>query len=91
MTSHNAKLATNRPNNDVVLNPIDNSPVLQRLGLTSNEFTRLGKNITMEEWVKVRQSQQRRDTAAPKIDGSKYEYKEKDLEIIPGLNAKVYN
>ena len=45
----------------------------------------------MEQWVKVRQSQQQRRTTAPKIDGQKYEYKDKELEIMPGLHAKVYN
>ncbi|KAK3066742.1 hypothetical protein LTR53_016776 [Teratosphaeriaceae sp. CCFEE 6253] len=42
------------------------------------------------EWVKVRQSQQQRRTKAPKIDGQKYEYGDKELEIIPGLQAKIY-
>lgn len=44
----------------------------------------------MEQWVKVRQSQQQRRTKAPKIEGTKYEYGAKDLEIIPGLQAKIY-
>ena len=74
-----------------MLDPISNSPLLQRLGYTENEFTRLGQHLTMEQWVKVRQSQQQRRTTAPKIDGQKYEYKDKELEIMPGLHAKVYN
>ncbi|KAL5051352.1 hypothetical protein BDW71DRAFT_202533 [Aspergillus fruticulosus] len=49
-----------RPNNHVVLDPIPNIPVLQRLGLTSNVFTELGKHLTMKGWVKVRQTQQQR-------------------------------
>lgn len=80
-----------RPNNHVILDPINNSPLLQRLGLEENDFTKLGQHLTMEEWVKVRQSQQQRRTEAPKIEGSRYEYTDKALEIIPGLKAKVYN
>ena len=45
----------------------------------------------MEQWVKARQSQQQRRTKTPKIDGQKYEYGAKDMEIIPGLLAKVHN
>jgi hypothetical protein len=80
-----------RPNNHVVLDPINNSPLLNRLGLTENEFTKLGQHLTMEEWCKVRQSQQQRRTKAPKIEGSNYQYDPKQLEIIPGLHAKIYN
>ena len=64
---------------------------MQRMGLMSNDFTNLGKHLTMAEWCKVRQSQQQRRTEAPKIEGDKYEYKAKEMEIIPGLHAKVYN
>jgi hypothetical protein len=64
---------------------------MQRNGYTENEFTRLGQSLTMEEWVKVRQSQQQRRTKAPKIEGQHYEYEEGQLEIIPGLHAKIYN
>ena len=80
-----------RPNNHVVLDPIKNSPLMQRLGLTENVFTKLGQHLTMEEWVKARQTQQQRRTQAPKIEGKSYQYKDKELEIIPGLNAQVYN
>ena len=80
-----------RPNNHVVLDPINNSPLLKRESLTENEFTKLGQHLRMDEWVKVRQSQQQRRVNQPKIDGSKYEYHAKDLEIIPGLHAKIYN
>lgn len=73
------------------MDPIKNSGLMKRLGLEENEFTRLGQHLTMEQWVKVRQTQQQRRTEAPKIEGSKYEYKQKELEIIPGLSAKVYN
>lgn len=80
-----------RPNNHVVLDPISNSPFLQRNGYTENDFTRLDQHLTMEEWCKVRQTQQQRRTKAPKIDGQNYKYTDKELEIIPGLSAKVYN
>lgn len=81
-----------RPNNHVVLDPIANSPVLQRLGLTGNVFTDVGKHLTTEEWVKARQTQQQRRRQDVKVsDDGKYTYKPKDLEIIPGLLAKVYN
>ncbi|KAK5684326.1 hypothetical protein LTS10_004193 [Elasticomyces elasticus] len=80
-----------RPNNHVILDPISNSPVLKRLGLESNDFTKIGQHLSMEEWVKLRQTQQQRRTKAPKIEGTKYEYAEKELEILPGLAAKVYS
>ena len=76
----------------MVLDPINNSPLLNRLGLTSNVFTELGQHLTTEAWVKVRQTQQQRKTREAKItqDG-KYEYEKKDLEILPGLHAKIHN
>ncbi|KXT06777.1 hypothetical protein AC578_7320 [Pseudocercospora eumusae] len=80
-----------RPNNHVVLDPISNSPLLQRLGIKDNDFTRLGQHLTMEEWVKKRQTQQQRRTKAPKIEGTNYTYTDKELEVIPGYSAKVYN
>jgi hypothetical protein len=76
----------------VVLDPIPNSPLLQRLGLTSNAFTELGQHLTTEEWVKLRQSQQQRPKVQAKIyEDGRYEYNKKDLEIIPGLHANYYN
>jgi hypothetical protein len=59
--------------------------------LKDNDLTKLGQHLTMEQWVKARQSQQQRRTKAPKIEGQKYEYGEKEMEIIPGLLAKVHN
>jgi DNA-binding MarR family transcriptional regulator len=81
-----------RPNNDVVLEPINNSPVLQKLNLKSNDFTALGNKLTTAEWVKLRQTQQQRRTKVVEVtkDG-KYIYNEKDLEILPGLHAKIHN
>ncbi|KAI1654321.1 Clavaminate synthase-like protein [Daldinia decipiens] len=81
-----------RPNNHVVLDPIANSPLLNRLGLTSNAFTELGQHLTTEQWVKVRQTQQQRPRVTAKISADgKYEYKKKDLEILPGLHALMHN
>ncbi|KAJ5225886.1 naringenin-2-oxoglutarate 3-dioxygenase [Penicillium chermesinum] len=81
-----------RPNNHVILDPISNSPLLNRLGLHDNELTRLGQHLTMEEWVKVRQTQQQRRVKDVKIsEDGKFTHGEKDLEILPGLNAKVYS
>ncbi|KAI9733453.1 MAG: hypothetical protein M1818_007201 [Claussenomyces sp. TS43310] len=81
-----------RPNNHVILDPISNSPVLNRLDLKANDFTALGNRLTVEEWVKVRQMQQQRRVKPVEVtrDG-KYTYAPKDLEIIPGLKAKIYN
>lgn len=64
---------------------------LNRLGYIENDFTRLGQHLRMDEWVKVRQTRQQRRTNAPKIDGQNYQYADKDLEILPGLQAKIYN
>ncbi|KAJ5669565.1 Clavaminate synthase-like protein [Penicillium macrosclerotiorum] len=81
-----------RPNNHVVLDPITNSPLLKRLGLTENEFTKLGQHLTMEQWVKVRQTQQQRRNKNVKVSSDgKYTYGAKDLQILPGLDAKIYN
>ena len=81
-----------RPNNHVVLDPIQNSPLLNGLKLTENAFTELGEHLTAEQWVKVRQTQQQRRRQEAKISADgKYTYAPKDLEVIPGLHAKVYN
>jgi len=81
-----------RPNNDVVLEPIKDSPLLNRLNIKSNDFTALDQKMTVAEWVKVRQTQQQRRNKVMKItEDGKYEYSKKDLEIIPGLSAKIYN
>lgn len=48
--------------------------------------------MTVAEWVKVRQTQQQRKTKVAKVtEDGKYVYEKKDLEIIPGLSAKIYN
>lgn len=46
----------------------------------------------MEQWVKVRQSQQQRRNKDIKIsEEGKFTYGEGDLDIIPGLKAKMYD
>jgi len=80
-----------RPNNHCYLDPIKNSPVLDSLNLNTNDFTTLGKRLTVEEWVKARQTQQQRRTKVVSIDKEgRYEYEAKDLEVLPGLSTKVY-
>jgi isopenicillin N synthase-like dioxygenase len=81
-----------RPNNHVILDPIQNSPVLKRLGLMQNAFTDLGLHLTVQEWVKVRQAQQNRRRMDGKLaaDGT-YTCPADSLEILPGLHAKVYS
>lgn len=85
------ELTNARPNNHVTLNTITNSPLLNRLGLKENDLTSAGQHLTMEQWVKARQSQQQRRVNPPKIVGSNYEYDQKDLEVVPGFHAKHYN
>lgn len=75
----------------MVLDPIKNSALLDRLGLTQNVFTELGQHLTTEEWVKVRQTQQQRRNKNVKVSEGRYTYGPKDLAIIPGLKARVYN
>ncbi|KAL2794878.1 hypothetical protein BJX66DRAFT_337488 [Aspergillus keveii] len=81
-----------RPCNHVVLNPIQDSPLLTRLGLLHNPFTDLGLELKTQDWVKVRQAQQNRRRLEGKLaaDGT-YSCLPSSLEILPGLQAKVYN
>lgn len=66
--------------------------MLKRLGLTQNAFTELGQHLTVEQWVKVRQSQQQRRNKNIKIsEEGKFTYAKGDLDIIPGLKAKMYD
>lgn len=75
----------------MVLDPLD-SPLLKRLGKTSNAFTELGQHLTTEEWVKVRQQQQQRKTKGAKVTAEgKYIYDKEDLQIVPGLHAQIHN
>lgn len=46
----------------------------------------------MDEWVKVRQQQQQRKTRGAKVTAEgKYVYDKDDLQILPGLHAKIHN
>ena len=68
-----------RPHNDVVLNTIQASPVLQRAGHTKNTFEETGQVPTMEEWTVRKQTWQQ----------SKGGYKENAV-ILPGFQEKTY-
>ncbi|KAJ6127173.1 naringenin 2-oxoglutarate 3-dioxygenase [Penicillium sp. IBT 18751x] len=50
--------AIQRPINHVVFDRLQNSALLDRLGLMQNVFTDLDQHLTTEEWVKVRHTQQ---------------------------------
>ncbi|KAI0366153.1 Clavaminate synthase-like protein [Pilatotrama ljubarskyi] len=74
-----------RPNNDVVLKTIKESPVLREAGLTENEFERSGNPVpTMETWTFAKQKWQRTKNVAR---GDK---KFETAQILPGWNEKVY-
>ncbi|KAL3480960.1 hypothetical protein BJX99DRAFT_272176 [Aspergillus californicus] len=81
-----------RPNNHVILNPIQDSPLLARSGLLRNPFTDLGLQLKAQDWVKARQSQQNRRRMEGKLaaDGT-YTCPASSLEILPGLHAKIHN
>jgi isopenicillin N synthase-like dioxygenase len=73
-----------RPHNDTVLEPIVDSPVLQAAGVKS----RFNAKVTMEEWVKAKQTiQLNPDIAAKKFaesaDG-------KSAELIAGFKDRHY-
>ncbi|KII91202.1 hypothetical protein PLICRDRAFT_51377 [Plicaturopsis crispa FD-325 SS-3] len=69
-----------RPHNDVVLNTIKESPVLQREGFTQNQFEKIGKVPTMEEFTFSKQTWQQ--SSAGYVDGA---------TILPGFNEKLYD
>jgi len=74
-----------RPNNDVVLSTIKDSPRLQREGYTENEFERSGNPVpTMEQWTFAKQKWQRTKNV-PRGDT-----KHATAQILPGWNEKVY-
>jgi isopenicillin N synthase-like dioxygenase len=71
-----------RPHNDIRLNTIKDSPVLQREGYTQNDFEASGNPVpTMEEWTFAKQKWQR--TGYDKPD-------HKTAQILPGWKEKVY-
>ncbi|XMA10285.1 hypothetical protein WAI453_003076 [Rhynchosporium graminicola] len=72
-----------RPHNDTVLNPILNSPVLEREGVKP----RFEKPVTMEEWVKAKQTLQ----LNPEIARKKYaESGDGTVELIGGFRDRHY-
>ncbi|GBE88049.1 Clavaminate synthase-like protein [Sparassis latifolia] len=74
-----------RPNNDVVLSTVKESPVLQRAGITQNEFEKSGNHVpTMEEWTFAKQKWQRTKNVVR--DDPKFV----NAQILPGWNEKVY-
>ena len=82
-----------RANDDTLLDPIHESPLLQRLGLISNEFTRSGVRMTMGEYVRARQAQHNNRPTPSNIvqETGEYEWTEKEKEFAPGLHVKYYN
>ncbi|PSR71256.1 hypothetical protein PHLCEN_2v12910 [Hermanssonia centrifuga] len=74
-----------RPNNDVALNTITESPVLEREGFKQNSFEECGTQVpTMEEWTFAKQKWQRTKNAVR--GDQKYE----NAQILPGHNARLY-
>ncbi|KAF2664667.1 putative UPF0676 protein [Microthyrium microscopicum] len=72
-----------RPHNDVVLEPIVDSPVLNAAGVKS----RFEKPVTMEEWVKAKQTIQ----LNPEIAAKKYaESGDGTVELIAGFKDRKY-
>ncbi|KAL5326250.1 hypothetical protein ACEPPN_007388 [Leptodophora sp. 'Broadleaf-Isolate-01'] len=72
-----------RPHNDTVLNPILDSPVLGRAGVKP----RFDKPISMEEWVKAKQTLQ----LNPEIASKKYEESgDGTVELIGGFRDRRY-
>ncbi|KAJ8496850.1 hypothetical protein ONZ51_g876 [Trametes cubensis] len=74
-----------RPNNDVELKTIKESPVLREQGFVENEFEKSGNPVpTMETWTFAKQKWQRTKNVAR---GDK---KFENAQILPGWNEKVY-
>jgi len=72
-----------RPHNDTVLDPIVDSPVLNAAGVKS----RFEKPVTMEQWVKAKQTLQ----LNPEIAAKKYaESKDGTVELIAGFKDRKY-
>ncbi|KAM0751300.1 Clavaminate synthase-like protein [Meredithblackwellia eburnea MCA 4105] len=68
-----------RPHNNIHLNSIKDSPVLQREGFTTNELEKAGEVPTMEEWTFKKQTWQQ----------SSGGYKH-NATIVPGFTEKLY-
>ncbi|KAH9829357.1 Clavaminate synthase-like protein [Rhodofomes roseus] len=75
-----------RPNNDVVLSTVKESPVLQRADSTQNDFEKSSNHVpTMEEWTFAKQKWQRTYGAV------RGDPKHQTAQILPGWNEKVYD
>ncbi|GBE88138.1 Clavaminate synthase-like protein [Sparassis latifolia] len=74
-----------RPNNEVVLATVKDSPVLQQEGLTQNNFENDGHKVpTMEEWTFAKQKWQRVNNIA------RGDLKHETAQILPGFREQVY-
>ncbi|OJT14994.1 UPF0676 protein [Trametes pubescens] len=74
-----------RPNNDVELRTIKESPVLREQGFTENEFEKSGNPVpTMETWTFAKQKWQRTKNVA--WGDKKFE----NAQILPGWNERAY-
>ncbi|PIL35307.1 hypothetical protein GSI_02032 [Ganoderma sinense ZZ0214-1] len=74
-----------RPNNDVRLRTVTESPVLQREGFTQNEFEKSGNTVpTMEEWTFAKQKWQRTKNVV------RGDAAFRTAEILPGFREKIY-
>ncbi|KAI0309609.1 Clavaminate synthase-like protein [Amylostereum chailletii] len=74
-----------RPHNDVVLNTVRDSPVLQREGYTQNDFERSGNPVpTVEQFTFAKQKWQR--TKDVRRDDPKYN----TATILPGFQERIY-
>ena len=72
-----------RPHNDTVLNPIVDSPVLEKAGVKP----RFVEPVTMEQWVKAKQTLQ----LNPEISAKKYaESGDGTVEVIGGFRDRRY-
>ncbi|KAI0787374.1 Clavaminate synthase-like protein [Fomes fomentarius] len=74
-----------RPNNDVRLSTVAESPVLQRAGYTQNTFEQSGNYVpTMEEWTFAKQKWQRTKNVV------RGDAKHLTAQILPGYQEKPY-
>jgi isopenicillin N synthase-like dioxygenase len=72
-----------RPHNDTVLVPITDSPVLEKAGVKP----RFEKHVTMEQWVRAKQTLQ----LNPDIAAKKYaESKDGTVEVLAGFRDRKY-
>ncbi|GLA73748.1 hypothetical protein AtubIFM55763_004680 [Aspergillus tubingensis] len=79
-------------NDNVYLDPLTNSPVLQRSTSLQNDFTKAGIRMTMGEYSLARQTQNSRckQPLTVHADG-RFEWDPKDLEAKGGLKVTYYD